>query len=183
MLRVSIFLLLVGGLSAQEPVAAIAGDQQTIALYGRIADYATRLAPMLDQMKTADWIVKGASETYGQQARSAATQLRAVQQDMRELQRNPDKTQDAMKALFRLEAFHRTLDSLLGGLRRYQNPALADLIYSVAAEDTPELQKVQDHILELAAQQEQEYQVVEREAQRCRGAISKQPAPPRPPRR
>lgn len=185
MLRVAFCLLIVASAWAQEPVAAVAGDQQTIAMFARIGAYAGRLTPMLEQMKTAEWIAKGASETYGQQAATAVTQLGAVRQDMAELQRHPEKMQDAMKALFRIQTFHRTLDSLLGGLRKYQNPALADLIGSVAVEDAPDLQKVQDYILELANQKDQEYQVVEREAQRCRGVISREPAPvaPRAPAR
>jgi len=168
----------------QEPAPTVAGDQQTIVMFTRIRDYAARLGPMLQQVKTAEWIAKGASETYGQQAASATTQLNAIQQDMTELQSHPEKMQDAMKALFRIQSFHRTLESLLGGLRRYQNAALADLIGSVAAEDAPDLQKVQDYVLELANQRDQEYQVVEREAQRCRGTImrppSAAPSQPRP---
>jgi hypothetical protein len=83
-----------------------------------------------------------------------------------------------MKALFRIQAFHRSLDSLMGGLRKYQNPALADLIQSVAAEDQADLDQLQSYILELADQKEQEYRVVDREAQRCRATISREPAAP-----
>ena len=75
--------------------------------------------------------------------------------------------------------FHRSLDTLLGGLRKYQNPALADLIQSVAAEDQEDLGKLQDYLLELANQKEQEYLVVDHEAQRCRAILSREPATPR----
>lgn len=163
--------------SAQAPVASVAGDQPTVALYGRLAEQAARLLPMLAQAKTEEWVAKGASETYAQQAGSVAVQLKAVQQDMTSLQQHPDALQEGMKALFRVQAFHRTLDSVLTGLRRYQNPALADLIVSVAAEDAPDLQKLEEHLLEVAAQKDTEYAVVEREAQRCRGMIVREPAP------
>ena len=96
--------------SAQEPVAAIAGDQPTIALYGRLAEHAARLLPMLAQIRTKEWIAQGASETYVQQAESATVQLKAVQQDMTALEQRPDALQDGMKALFRVQAFHRVLD-------------------------------------------------------------------------
>ncbi len=162
---------------AQEPVAAIAGDQPTIALFGRLADQAGRLLPMLEQIRAKEWVAKGASETYVLQAESAAVQLKAVRQDMTALQQHPDALQEGMKALFRVQAFHRTLDSVLSGLRRYQNPALADLIVSVASEDAPDLQKLEEHLLEVATQKDKEYAVVEREAQRCRGVIMKEPVP------
>ena len=64
----------------------------------------------------------------------------------------------------------------MAGLRRYQNPALADLIVSVAAEDQADLEQLQNYILDLANQKDQEYLVVDREAQRCRATISREPA-------
>lgn len=171
-------------LFAQQPVAAIPGDQPTVALYGRLAEHAGRLIPMLAQMKTEDWVAKGASETYAQQATSVTVQLKAVQQDMLSLQQRPDALQEGMKALFRVQAFHRSLDSVLSGLRRYQNPALADLILSVSGDDTPDLQLLENHLVEIAAQKDKEYALVEREAQRCRGMIIREPVPaPRPARK
>ena len=65
----------------------------------------------------------------------------------------------------------------MGGLRKYQNPALADLIQSVALEDQEDLGKLQEYILELANRKEQEFLVVDHEAQRCRGVIAHEPAP------
>ncbi len=169
---------------AQEPVAAIAGDQPVIALYGRLAEHAVRLQPLLAQLKTDEWVAKGASETYSQQTASAILQLGAVRQDMTELQKRPEALQESMKALFRLQAFHRTLDSLIGGLRRYQNPALADLTQAVASEDAPDIQILEAWLLEVADRRDREYQVVEKEAQRCRGTLTGQPAPrPAPARR
>ena len=65
----------------------------------------------------------------------------------------------------------------MGGLRRYQNAPLADLIESVASEDRGDLEKLQNYILDLANQKEQEFLVVDHEAQRCRATISREPAP------
>ncbi|MCU1326611.1 MAG: hypothetical protein JWN34_1981 [Bryobacterales bacterium] len=177
-----IFLLLVTGAFAQQPVAAIVGDQPTLALYGRLSSWTSRLEPALAQMKTEEWVSKGASETYRQQAASAVVQLKAIAQDMAEMQRHPDTLEDGMKALFRVQTFHRTMNSVLAGLRKYQNPALADLIVAMEAEATPDLQSLEEHLLEVASQREREYAVVEREAQRCRGVLTREPLPtPRTP--
>ena len=160
-LLLSLSLAPVLSIFAQQPIAAIPGDEPTIALYSRLAEHAGRLIPMLAQMKTEVWVAKGASETYVQQTTSVTVQLQAVQHDMRSLQQH--------------------LDSVLSGLRRYQNPALADLIVSVAGEDTPDLQQLENHLVEIAAQKDKEYTVVEREAQRCRGMLVREPVPaPRP---
>src|SRR6059058_2231602 len=115
-----VFLLIAGWPGfCQEPVAAVAGDQPLIALYGRIVKWGERLEPMLAQIKPQDWVAKGASETYSKQAAAASAQLRAVEQEMSTLQSRPDTLQDGMKALFRVQAFNRTLSSVLAGLRKY----------------------------------------------------------------
>ncbi len=148
-------------------------------MYGRIAGNFGRLLPMFDQVRAADWVAKGAPETYVEQVASARTQAAAVQKDMELLSKTAPGLDVSIRALFRAQGFHRALDSLMGGLRRYQNPALADLIQAVAAEDQDELARLQQYILELAAQKEQEYQVVEKEAQRCRGVLTKEPPAPK----
>ena len=124
----------------------------------------------------------GVAKGRGQNLRDAvrllhpAGQIEAIQTDLTDLTGHPDQMQDCLQALFRIQGFHRTLDSLLAGLRRYQNPALADLIESVAAEDQRDLEQLQNYILDLANQKDQQYQVVDREAQRCRAMLSREPA-------
>ena len=160
-------------LHAQQPP-----DPQIIGAFSHISERALRLDPMLQQARTTEWVTKGAPDTYVSQMATTRGQIAAIQADMTELGQHPDHMQDCMKAIFRVRAFHRSLDSLMGGLRRYQNPALADLIQSVSAEDEADLDVLQNYVLELANEKEQEYQVVDREAQRCRATLSRQPATP-----
>jgi hypothetical protein len=158
--------------------AAIPADQQTIALLQRISRHPAKLLPLLEQVHANEWIAKGAPETYVTQVSAVREQIRAIGDEMSALAQHPERMQDCMRALFRVQAFHGSLDSLMGGLRKYQNPALADLIQSVAVEDQEDLGRLQEYILELANQKEQEYLVVDHEAQRCRSTISKEPATP-----
>jgi hypothetical protein len=141
-----------------------------------IGQHAARLIPMLEQIRVNEWISQGAPDTYAAQLDSARQQIRAIGSEMDALTQHPDHMQECMKGLFRVQAFHLALDSLMGGLRKYQNPPLADLIQSVAAEDQSDIEKLQAYILELADEKEQEFQVVDHEAQRCRALLSKQPA-------
>jgi hypothetical protein len=168
---------LAGTLWAQQPPGPPI-DLPINATFHRISENASRLSPMMEQVRVTDWVAKGAADTYLAQLASARQQLDAIVADMAALTRQPDQMQDCMKGLFRIQAFHRSLDSLMGGLRKYQNPALADLIQSVAAEDQADLEKLQTYILDLANLKEQAYLVVDREAQRCRADISRQPAAP-----
>ena len=164
-------------LHAQQPPApAIAADRQVVGMFDRLSRHALGVQPMLEQVRAADWVSKGAADTYVTQLNSARQQIQAIQTDLADLTQHPDHMQDCLKALFRIQGFHRSLDSLMAGLRSYQNPALADLIVSVAAEDQSDLEQLQNYILDLANRKEQEYQVVDREAQRCRAIISREPA-------
>ena len=160
----------------QAPPAPYTDDPQTLEILNRIAKQTARLTPLLEQVHAQDWVAKGASETYAAQLESIRAQVQAVGTEMAGLAQHPDNMQDCLKGLFRVQTLHGSMQSLMGGLRRYQNAALADLIESVASEDQSDLEKLQTHILDLANRREQEYLIVDHEAQRCRAEISREPA-------
>jgi hypothetical protein len=167
------------GVRAQQqptPPAPYTDDPQTVETLNRIAKQTARLTPLLEQVHAQDWVAKGASETYAAQLESIRTQVQAVGTEMTSIAQHPDNMQDCLKGLFRVQMLHGSMQSLMGGLRRYQNAALADLIESVALEDQGDLEKLQSHILDLANRREQEYLIVDHEAQRCRAEISRDPA-------
>ena len=158
------------------PSPVYTDDPQTVETLNRIAKQTARLAPLLEQVHAQEWVAKGASETYAAQLESIRGQVQAVGTEMTAIAQHPDNMQDCLKGLFRVQTLHGSMQSLMGGLRRYQNAALADLIESVALEDQGDLEKLQNHILDLANRREQDYLIVDHEAQRCRAEISREPA-------
>ena len=70
------------------------------------------------------------------------------------------------------------LNSLEAGLRKYQTVADAQALAALNAENGANRDRLQRYIVNLAAQREQDYQVMDREAQRCRGVLTQ--APPKP---
>jgi len=148
-------------------VAAIASD---------IAQRSEHLKPMFDEVHAPDWVAKGAPEAYVPQWNSLVEQNQAIQADMKAIAQQPEAMQQVMKALFRVNRFDSDLDSLLNGVRRYQNPALADLIVSVATGDRGDVEKLEQYALDLANEKERQLDVMDREAQRCRAALASQPA-------
>ena len=164
---------------AQQPPPNFTDDPEIVAVFNRISQNTARLAPMLEQVHARDWIAQGAPDVYAAQLQTAQQQILAIETDMTTLSQHPDRMRDCMKGLFRVQAFHGSLQPLMGGLRRYQNSPLADLIESVAAEDRGDLEKLQTYILDLANRKEQEFLVVDHEAQRCRASIAREPAPPK----
>src|ERR1035438_5010455 len=101
-------------------------DDEIVATFNQISQRAARLEPMLEQLRPNDWIAKGAPDTYLAQWNSLLQQFRAIQSDMADLAQHPGHLPDSLKALFRVQSTHQVIDSLMGGTRKYQNPALAD---------------------------------------------------------
>ena len=177
---ISVLLLPFAAFAQQSAAQAdpVSEDQIKAALAG-VSQHAARIEPMLKQLNPADWVAKGAPQTYVAQWNSALSEIQSIRIDMANLGQRPDQMSDGLKALFRIGSYHQGLRSLMGAVRRYQNPALADLIESVAAEDQGDVERMQQYLLELAGDKERQFDVVNTEAQRCRGMLSKQPARPR----
>lgn len=138
---------------------------------------AQHLKPIIDQVKPEAWVSRGASDTYVAQWKSAQAELRYLLSAADGLSRDPEKLTLALDMFLRMQAMESTLGSLIEGIRKYQNPALADLAQSVLAENSSNRDHLQQYLRDLAAQKEQEFQVADREAQRCRGLLLNQPAP------
>jgi hypothetical protein len=140
-----------------------------------IALHADRLAPFLDQIRPEDWTGAGAPEAYIVQAKSCRNEVRGVAAAARDLSRNPEKLTGALKLLFRIRTLETMLGSLSEGLRKYQNPPMADMLNAAVAENSANRDRLQLYILELATAKEQEFRVADEEAQRCRQKLSRQP--------
>ena len=144
---------------------------------GALAVEARRLKPVLDQVKPQEWLSKGAPETYLAQWKSTRSEIDSLVITTENLAREPERLTLALETFFRLEALEAMAGSLGDGIRKYQNPALADLLQGVMAQNSGNRQTLARYILDLAAAKELEFKVIDQEAQRCRGAISRQPAP------
>jgi hypothetical protein len=165
---------------------APAGDRTPLdptavaAIAGQISQRSEHLKPMFEEVHAADWVAKGASETYVSQWSSLTQQNDAIRSDMDAIAQRPEAMQDVMRALFRVHRFDGDLNALLNSVRRYQNPALADLIESVASGDQDSVEKLQQYVLDLANEKERQLDVEDKEAQRCRATLANQPVA-RPP--
>ena len=60
---------------------------------------------------------------------------------------------------------------------------MADLFTGVAAEGSLDRERLQQYMVNLATEKEQMLKIMDHEAQRCRGTLSRQPAPPARPQR
>lgn len=159
---------------AQSP-AGLAPDWDMRPILQEMSAHAGRLLPLLDQVDTKAWVQKGASETFTAQLQSAKDQARAIQTEALALAQTPEKLAASLQLYFRIQGLDTILASIEEGTRKYQNPALAQALTSLNAENGANRDRFQVYIVSLATQREQECAVMDREAQRCRSIMATQP--------
>jgi flagellar biosynthesis chaperone FliJ len=162
---------------AQASVSAPWDISQTIA---SLAQQTERLKPVLDQLTPQEWVKNGAPQAYVSQWQSAKSDLASVTDASNALEKQPEKLTTALNVYFRLQSLESRLTSLVDGVRKYQNPAVGDLIVGIVAENIGNRDKLREYLSDLAEQKEQEFSVVDQEAQRCRTTLNRQPAKPAP---
>src|SRR5437588_769167 len=134
------------------------------------------LKPIIERIKPESWVANGAPEAYVVQWKTGQTELRYLLSSSEALARQPDRLTLALDTYFRMQAMESTFGSVIEGIRKYQNPALADLVQAVMAENSTNRDRLRQYIQDLAEQKEQEFKVVDHEAQRCRDTLLHQPA-------
>lgn len=156
--------------------SGVASEWDIRKLLDALSQQAAHLKPIIDQVQPAGWQSKGASETYVAQWKTAQAQLKYLIASADAFARQPERLPLGLEAYFRMQAMESTLGSLVEGVRNYQNPALASLMQSVMAENSTNRDRLRQYLQDLATQKEQEFEVADREAQRCRAALLQQPA-------
>jgi len=158
----------------QTPSSGVSSEWDVREMLASLQARARQLGPILDQLKPADWVRNGAPAEYTTQWTTAKHELGYLQTSADTLARAPEKLAAALDTLFRMQALNSTLGSVIDGTRKYQNPAIADLLQAIAGENDHNRDRLQQYVIDLAAEKEHELQVMDAEAQRCRSSISNQ---------
>jgi hypothetical protein len=130
----------------------------------------------IEQVKPDEMLANGAPEGYRAQWSTAQKELGYLLGSIGALSKQPDRLPLALDAYFRMQALDSTLGSVFDGIRKYQNPALADLLQGVLNENGANRDRLRQYLSDLAVDKEQEFQVADKEAQRCRAALLQGPA-------
>ncbi|MCS6952336.1 MAG: hypothetical protein NZM33_05695 [Bryobacteraceae bacterium] len=134
-----------------------------------------RLKSLLNGIRPEDWVSKGAPEAYEAQLRSLDNEIGYLGNSFQRLSEDPERLTLALEVWLRFQAVQALLESLNEGVRRYQNPALADLVRETFAETAPTREKLRGYLVQLAAVKEAELKVMHEEAQRCRTMLLRAP--------
>ena len=163
--------------SSTPPTAGLEPAWDIAVVLQEIGAHAGRLLPVLDQLDVPAWVAKGASDTYLAQLESSRQQTHALADEAATLARNPDRLSVALQLFFRMEALENMIESLEQGARRYQAPQIAQSLAALFGEGGVNREHLRGYIVNLAAEREHQFEVMDREAQRCRGTLMA-PAPP-----
>lgn len=142
------------------------------ALLQEMSGQAARLLPALDKVDAQAWLERGASETYLAQLQSSKEQARALSDGAKALARNPEKLAPSLELFFRIEALDVMLRSLEEGIRKYQTPNVAETLASLAAAGGANRERFRRYMVNLAAERERQFEMMDREAQRCRTVLT-----------
>jgi hypothetical protein len=163
-----------------QATAGIAAPWDVSQAVATLSAQAGRLKPILEQLKPQDWVAKGAPAAYVQQWQSAREELGYLGDTAAVLEKQPEKLTAALDTYFRLQSIEGRLLSLAEGVRKYQNPGVADLLVGVLGDNSANRDHLRQYITDLAVQKEQEFTVLDKEAQKCRVESNRQPARPSP---
>jgi len=144
-----------------------------------LAAQSQRLLPILEQLTPEKWEARGAPAAYTAQWRNVRSEVGYLLGAAESMKKQPERLTLGLETLFRLQSVEAQVNSLIDGVRRYQNPAVGDLLVSVVSSNSANRDQLRQYISDLAQSKEEEFQVVDREAQRCRGTLMRQP-PARP---
>ncbi len=142
-----------------------------------LSEHVQRFQPLLQQINPDTW--KNAPPGYADQIKRVRAEIGYLLTTTGSLQKQPERLTLALDSYFRLVSVDQMLRSLEAGVRNYQNPAVADLLQDLLADETADREKLRQYILDLATDREQQFRAMDAEAQRCRSALSKQPRPAR----
>ncbi len=141
-----------------------------------ISDHSTKLLAALERIDSDAWLDKGASPTYAEQLQSCKEQVKAVADESKTLARNPEQLAASLELLIRIQGLDTMFVSLQEAIRKYQDPAQAQDLASMIAAGVTNRDRFQQYLVSLAADREHALQVMDKEAQRCRGMLAV-PAP------
>ena len=171
-----VFLILAAGASAQ----GLLPEWESRKLAQGVVESTARLAPVLDQILPNDWAKNGGPEGYVRQLQSIKDGIYYISISAKQFSADPQKLPAALDTYMRMQWVEAQVGSLEQGVRRYQNPKIADMLVAAISENAVARTQLQKYVIDLASYRESELSVMAREAQRCRSAMTRPQQTPAP---
>jgi hypothetical protein len=131
---------------------------------------------------TAEWDVRSYMTQLVadvQQSKSSLDAMEHLVAATEDLSRQPEKLSAAIETFFQLERMELLVASLNNGVRKWQSEHTANEMSEALSANMVHRDRLRQHIRDLASARENEQRIMNEEAQRCRGMLTREaPAPP-----
>lgn len=144
-------------------------------LAAEVEENAQNVARILENLRPKEWIQDGAPPAYVDQHETLGKDLENLTLSAQDLGRNPEKLSAAVDTFLWLDRFNSITQSMAGGVRKYQNAAVADLLESAVTRGGSSVERLKQYMRQLAVAAEQRMETAHSEAQRCRAELVSQP--------
>jgi hypothetical protein len=175
-MKILLFLLAAHGIALAQS-GGVSSEWDVRKMLDGLTLQTQHLKSVIGQVNTDGMAANGAPQTYIAQWSTAQAELKYLLGSVEALSKQPERLPLALDAYFRMQAMESTLNSVFEGIRKFQNPALADLLQGIVNENSVNRDHLRQYLQDLAVQKEQEFEVADKEAQRCRAGIARQPSP------
>lgn len=156
-----------------QPPAGILPEWEIRPKIEKIAPETARLGPLLNQLQPDKWVAAGAPEAYHRQWKDCMESIRQIEALTVRFAAKPLQLSLALETLIRLETYLQHASSLSQAVRRYQNPAMAEILDGEILAAGSSREWLRQHVLDLTRQREAELEVAQSEADRCRTQLAK----------
>lgn len=158
-----------------QPPAGVLPEWELRPKIQQIPGEAARLAPLLNQLQPEKWISAGAPEAYRKQWKDCLDAIPHIENTAARFSSKPLQLSLALETLMRLESFLQYASSLSQAVRRYQNPAMAEILDGEILAAGASREWLRQHVLDLARHRESELEAAQTEADRCRTQLARPP--------
>jgi hypothetical protein len=177
MMRAFALLLLLPPLVAAQP-GGIIPEWEVRDEAVKLEKQAAIIEDLLSKLKPEEWVSQGAPALYVEQWKQASQFNSYVALAAGHLQRHPGRLSTVLDAFVQVDHTQSLLQSIAAGVQTYQNPGLAQLLYSAISQNSTIRETLKEYMRQLAVEREKEWEIANQEAQRCRVLLSKpRPAP------
>jgi hypothetical protein len=142
-----------------------------------VVEQIRKLPPLLERADARRWVERGAPDAYVKLLDSSKNRVGQMVASAEQVAKDPEKLSTSLDLLFRIETSQAVLGSLRDGVRKYQGEDLANQLTQAMTDTANSRETLKQHVFDLAQVQEQQMQVMNEEAQRCRGQISRSTPP------
>ena len=138
---------------------------------------AKRMQPIFEQADPKNWRDPQAGQSYVAQGGAAQDEIRYLNGVADQLAKDPERLTLVLETFFRMQAVESSTSALIEGVRKYYNAPVAELLQAALVEHKNNRERLRVYLVDLAQTKEQEFTIMDKEAQRCRAFLTKQPPP------